>query len=666
MATSLEQFINTLDPKTLPRVLQIQSGYYYGGSIYELFGNECSISTGDIIKVIGYKVTKVLAYMNGSTESNEVLATTELPLDFPGLFKVVADKRPYCTIEEIIRTLHVGPTRFGHPSFHSANNLDVAGITISKDDEILIRSIEEVNGVTSVNCGVIRKGHFHSFLLPLSCEGVFYECPDEKIYTLKEILEWKIPKSRSRAVILTEVIGTCDIKQFYQLGANATMILKPVYDVQAIMQFRKDIVHLQSDLDIEVLDITNNFNIKCFIQTLTIHDVFELTTNEFPMIAEIIEHVAGEYAHCNLLSPGKKIIIHKKDQADRIIASELRSDSPNKHFLIPDTYKGKFKRRPRCFPTVYDLKVAKREADELHVVATKPFQSAYKEFSSICVGDQFLVKQHHFCEIMDKGKKTVVEVLTFLKINGKAREQVTIPLYAEGGFLEVVYDERQYYIKELCKHFHFPLNVKVSVRDLFAMGEDILASTSVLQLEEHITDSYLLVSSYDSPQEVWELPVHRLNLSVHIIGSFQGETFCLPTKTNIEEINKEEYYMVRRYEGQVQRPPPRPPKTPLFACESAERESNPIFTENPTPVEDCRATLELQGDCQGHVLCGEKDKGGNVEVSGEKDKGDNVEVSGEKDKGDNVEVSSEKGTAMTVFCKDEIHQHTIENHVEDI
>ncbi|OCT80173.1 hypothetical protein XELAEV_18026988mg [Xenopus laevis] len=563
MATSLEKFIDTLDPKTLPRVLQIQSGYYYG----------------DVIKVTGYKVTKVLAYMYASTESDEVLATMELPLDFPGLFKVVADKRPYYTIEEIIRTLHVGPTRFGHPCFRSDNDLDVAGIAIRKDDEIMIRSIEEVNGVTSVNCGAIQKGLFHSFLLPLSCEGVFYECPDEKIYTLKEILEWKIPKSRNRTVILTEVIGTCDVKQFYYFGDKATMILKSIYDVQAIMQFRKDIVHLQSDLDIEVLDITNSFDIKCFIQTLTIHDVFERTTNEFPMIAEIIEHLVGEYSHCNLLKPGEKIIIHKKYQADRIIASELRSDSPNKHFLIPYTYKGKFKRRPRCFPTVYDLKVAKREADELHVVATKSFHSAHKEFSSICVGDQFLVKQHQVCEIMYEGKKIVVEVLKFLKINDKVREQVTIPLYAEGGFLEVVYDERQYYITELCKHFHFPLNIKVSVRDLFAMGEDVLASTSVLQLEEKITDSYLLVSSYDSPQEVWELPVHRLNLSVHIIGSFQGETFCLPTKTNIEEISKEEYYMVRRYESQVQYPPPRPPKTPLFACESAARESNPILTE---------------------------------------------------------------------------------------
>ncbi|KAG8444252.1 hypothetical protein GDO86_009437, partial [Hymenochirus boettgeri] len=573
MTTTLEKFIDTLDPQTLPRVLQIQSGYYYGGSVYELFGNECCVSTGDVIKIIGYKVKKVIVCIQNNNESDEALAAMELPLDFPGLFTVVVDNNPYYSIEEIVRTLHVGPTRFGHLRFRIGSDLNVADITIRKDEEIMIRYVEEINGVMSVSCGVQIMGHFISFFLPLSCKGVFYECLDKNIYTLKEILDWKIPKKRKRGVILTEVMG-CHKKNFYQAGGQDIMNLKPVYEVQALMQYRKDIVCLLSDLDIEVVDITEHFDMSSFIQTLSIYDIFERTTNEFPIIAEIIEHSVAKYTYSNLLWPGKKIIIHTKYQADRIIASELRSDSPNKHFLIPTIYKGKFKRRPRFFPTVYDLNVAKRETDELHVVATKPFHSNRKEFSSVCVGDQFLVKQLQFCEIVYEGKITTVEALSFLKIQGKSREAVTIPLYVEGGFLEVIYDQRQYNMSELCKHFRFPLNVKVSVRDLFAIGEDIIASSSVLQLEEQITDSYLLVSPYDSLQNVWELPVHRINLSVHIIGSFQGETFCLPTKTNIEEISEEEYYMVRRYESQVQHPPPRPPKTPMFAMESAAKNSD--------------------------------------------------------------------------------------------
>lgn len=54
------------------------------GSIYELCGNECSLSTGDVIKVTGCKVKKVLAHLFTSNEY-DMLPTMELPADFPGI-----------------------------------------------------------------------------------------------------------------------------------------------------------------------------------------------------------------------------------------------------------------------------------------------------------------------------------------------------------------------------------------------------------------------------------------------------------------------------------------------------------------------------------------------------------------------------------------------------
>ncbi|XP_072264983.1 protein THEMIS isoform X2 [Pyxicephalus adspersus] len=578
MTATLQKFVQSLDFKTLPRILQIQSGFYYGGSIYELCGNECSLSTGDVIKVTGCRVKKILAHLFTSNEY-DMLPTMELPADFPGLFRVVADKDPYHSVEEIVNTLRIGPTQLSHPCLYSNSVLHVGDITIEKGTNIMFYSVDKVNEAMSAKCKVILKGTLYSFFLPLSCTGEFFECQDERIYTLKEILKWKIQNNRTRTVILADIMEIGDSKKIYHAFINGMMTLSPVYEIQAQMQFG-GVINLLSDLDVEVLDITEQYNNILFTEILTTQEVFEKTTNEFPFIAEIVQ---GPIKHCKsykFLQSGKKIIVHGKYQGDRVIASEIRSDTQTRHFLIPANYKGKFKRRPRFFQTVYDLTIAKREMSDLQVVATKPFISLHKEFSSICVGDTFQVNQPQSCEIIYEGKFSVVDALQCTKSDKNTHKAVTLPLYVEGGFIEVVHDDKQYYLSELYKHFTLPLNVKVSVRDLFTIGEDILANTALLKLEEQITDSYLLVSLYDNPEEVWELPVFRLNLSFQVLGNFEGKVFSVPTRTNTEEINEEEYYMARRYENNFQIPPPRPPKTPLYVNEAEGEKEQEMLKDN--------------------------------------------------------------------------------------
>uniref|UniRef100_A0A8C5T5R6 CABIT domain-containing protein n=1 Tax=Malurus cyaneus samueli TaxID=2593467 RepID=A0A8C5T5R6_9PASS len=84
MACSLEKFIHSLDLRALPRVIQIQSGIYCPGSVYEMFGNECSLSTGEVIKVIGFKINKLIASIWENNEVSQFSAKVELPLNFPG------------------------------------------------------------------------------------------------------------------------------------------------------------------------------------------------------------------------------------------------------------------------------------------------------------------------------------------------------------------------------------------------------------------------------------------------------------------------------------------------------------------------------------------------------------------------------------------------------
>uniref|UniRef100_A0A493SUF5 Thymocyte selection associated n=1 Tax=Anas platyrhynchos platyrhynchos TaxID=8840 RepID=A0A493SUF5_ANAPP len=524
MACTLEKFIHSLDPRALPRVLQIQSGIYFQGSIYEMFGNECCLSTGEVIKVTGFKINKLIASICENNEDSQFSAKVELPLNFPGLYKVVADKTPYISIEEITRKVAIGSTRFGHPCFYSSEDIKLANLTIKQ-------------------------------------EGTFYECEDDQIYTLKEIAEWKIPRCRNRIVKLSNTLHSWDSSNPLPDNFDGCLILTPVYEVQAVMKFRKDIVHILSDLDVEVKDITDCYDISSFLQPLSLEDVFERTTMEFPMVAEVMEGPLGRQKPYNLLHIGKEIVIYKKYQATRVLASEIRSDSPKRHFLIPMTYKGKFKRRPREFPTAYDLEIARSEREQLHVVATKAFDSPHAELFSVSVGDQFLVQQRQTSEVLYEGRKKVIDVLACEQILSDTYKEVLLPMYMEGGFVEVIHDKKQYQLSEICKEFRLPFNVKVSVRDL-SIKEDVLAAVPGLQLEEEITDSYLLISSASSPVESWEIPVYRLNMSVHLLSKDVQAVLPPMTKTTVEEISEEEYYMVRRFENQTLHPPPRPPKKP--------------------------------------------------------------------------------------------------------
>ncbi|XP_041873246.1 protein THEMIS isoform X3 [Corvus kubaryi] len=527
MAISLEKFIHSLDLRALPRVLQIQSGIYCQGSIYEMFGNECSLSTGEVIKVIGFKINKLIASTCENNEGSQFSAKVELPLNFPGLYKVVADKTPYISIEEIARKVSIGPTRFGHPCFYSAEDIKLANFTIK--------------------------------------HGEFYECEDDQIYTLKEIAEWKIPKCRNRIVKLSNTLHMWDSSSPFPKNFDGRLILMPVYEVQAVMKFRKDIVHILSDLDVEVKDITDCYDIGSFLQPLSLEDIFERTSKEFPMVAEIMEGPSASQKPYNLLSTGKEIVIYKKYQAARVLASEMRSDSSKRHFLIPMSYKGKFKRRPREFPTAYDLEIARSEKEQLHVVATKSFVSLHKELFSVSVGDQFLVQQCQTSEVLYEGRKKLIDVLACEQILSDSYKKVLLPMYMEGGFVEVIHDKKQYHLSEICKEFHLPFNVKVSVRDL-SIEKDVLAAAPGLQFEEEITDSYLLISSVSSPMESWEIPVYRLNMLVHLLSKDVQTVVPPVTRTMVEEVSKEEYYMLRRYENLTLHPPPRPPKKPTTAA----------------------------------------------------------------------------------------------------
>lgn len=59
--------------------------HFFSDSIYEMFGNEFSLSTEDVIKVIGFKINKLIASICENNEVSQFSAKVELPLNFPGI-----------------------------------------------------------------------------------------------------------------------------------------------------------------------------------------------------------------------------------------------------------------------------------------------------------------------------------------------------------------------------------------------------------------------------------------------------------------------------------------------------------------------------------------------------------------------------------------------------
>ncbi|XP_028808882.1 protein THEMIS isoform X2 [Denticeps clupeoides] len=568
MAMTLNEFTRSMDPRSLPRVLQIQSGIYVQGSVYELHGRECCLSNGELIKVIDISITRFIA--KGANDLR-----VDLALDYPGLFKIVADKQPYFSVREIADSVHVSSHRLGQPVFYTSTELKSAEGTIKAGENFRITGLEAEKEPGHLHCELTKKEARHGFTLSLALEGQFYECEDNQFYTLKELAECKIFKGRERTVTRAKSLPKReDVLHDPLENYSGELSLTPVHEIQAVMKYRKEVVLIPPNLDVEVVDVTEHHDAASFVQPLTLRDVFAKPAELFPVVADVIEMPFHVHEELDLLCRSKKIVIHRAYEAKRMLASEMCRDA-QRHFLIPMSYNGRFKRRPREFPTAYDLKMARSNSEQLHVVATRAFESHYDNLCSVVIGDQYLIKKSKSTNEHKGGDDHVSESLACMKIEGKNYESVLIPMFIEGGFVEVLHDKKQYTITDVCQTFPLPFNVKVSVRDL-TLKEDVLAGASGLQIEEEITDPCLLISTPDL-SKCCEVPVNRTHMTVQLLQNWQNPGICSEASGHslVEEIGEDIYYTLRRYAQATLRPPPRPPKKPREPPKSSAKPKPP-------------------------------------------------------------------------------------------
>ncbi|KAK2106283.1 Protein themis2 [Saguinus oedipus] len=338
---------------------------------------------------------------------------------------------------------------------------------------------------------------------------------------------------------------------------------------------RRTVVKIPSNLEVDVEDVTASSQHIHFIQPLLLSEVLA-REGPFPLSVEILEVPEGRHIFLSpwvrSLKKGQRLCIYGLSSPPwRVLASNKGHRLP-RYFLVSGAYQGKMRRRPREFPTAYDLLGAFQPGRPLRVVATKDCEGEGEEnpeFTSLAVGDRL--------EVLGSGlahgaQGSDIDVLVCRRLSDEDEEeeceeeaerpeQVFLPLHCPGSFVEEMSDSRRHSLADLIAQFSLPCEVRVMVKDP-SYPSDPLTAVLGLQLEEKITEPFLVVSLDSEPGMCFEIPPRWLDLTV-VEAEVQPDQpgGSVPIAT-VEELPDTFYYTLRKLAAcEIQAPPPRPPKS---------------------------------------------------------------------------------------------------------
>lgn len=142
---------------------------------------------------------------------------------FPGFFKLIAEKMPYNTVEEMVSLWPVGLDSCLPFTFTSRCELTFENFTLRAGRAVTMLAVEQREGEERHVCCRLKglQGASAEVRIPLSCQGEFYECESNECFTLQEIM--CSPHLSSRRF------------RFSKTTKCGPLVLSPVYQVQAIM-----------------------------------------------------------------------------------------------------------------------------------------------------------------------------------------------------------------------------------------------------------------------------------------------------------------------------------------------------------------------------------------------------------------------------------------------
>ncbi|XP_068426876.1 protein THEMIS2 [Clinocottus analis] len=587
-ALPLQQYIASLDNSSLPKLLQVCSGVYFQGSIYEISGSEVCFSTGDLIKVIGIELLSVCCE---DINNNE---TFELPINHKGLFQVVPEEMPYATLEEMMSLRPVGLESCLPFTFTSHSKITVGNFTLGAERALTVLSIERHEGKEDqLRCQIRgQQEALADVCIPLSSQGEFRECESEERFTLLEIMSSPCLRSRRFRLMNTT-------------KSERPLALSPVYQVKAIMNLRKNILKFPSSLEVDVVDVTEMCDDVNFVTPLSLTEVFSQPEESFPVVAKILEGPET----CSLfrcswlpeLSKNTNIIFHKTGTSAMIVLTSLKSRKTQQYFLVSQQYGGRFRKRPREFNSVYELYVAAMQAPGLKVSVTRSCEEDDKEgLPALSVGEQLEVVRLETTELPCESslrQKQVVEALLCQRLQEPddeeddddddddgdneevkqkdERDDIFLPLYMQGHFVELITDNKKYKLKDLGKEFSLPLDVKVVSRDT-ELETDPLVGFACLRIEGAMLEPTIQASFLHRPDHCFEIPTQWLSMSVSFTQEALPWPSGQPPKCNVDrvtEVTDTFFYEYRRQGNSDEAPPPRPPKRNLSSSKSSEKSS---------------------------------------------------------------------------------------------
>uniref|UniRef100_A0A4W3JMG2 Thymocyte selection associated family member 2 n=1 Tax=Callorhinchus milii TaxID=7868 RepID=A0A4W3JMG2_CALMI len=482
-----------------------------------------------------------------------VIVTFIIIYSIPGTFKLA----PCRSIGDMMQW-H-GEQGFEVVSFQSAKDIHTQGSVICKGDPITATGVKSVKGQMFATCIVDGLEEQLYINLPFSLPGEFSENLDQS-FSIDEILSSK--PLRSKRLIYVEMEHR--VTEKYLRG---DLLLEPVYEIQAIMHLRKNIVKIPSNLEVDVSDVSEEQKEVTFIKPLSLLDLMNEPQDTFPAAVEILDSPGllapykDEWTHC--LRKGALLTVHSKQVTKKILATSM-SNKVSQHFLISSMYKGMFRRRPREFHTTFDLCNAVSSEAPLHVVVTRDCMSNEDDQVSLCVGERLIALAKTTARVVSCGVPQDIDVLVCNKVEDDEDEEgmveeVLLPWYLEGRFVEEIRDNRKYTISEICDGFNFPFEVKVTVKDP-AFKIDPLKPFPAIKLEESILVPTLLVSLAEKPSDSFFIPVEWMSLSVQLLAERPSEDIAPTHVASVVELTESMYYDLRKCSNLSSCPPPRPPK----------------------------------------------------------------------------------------------------------
>ncbi|XP_068613789.1 protein THEMIS2 [Brachionichthys hirsutus] len=546
-ALPLQQLIASLDITCLPRILQVSSGVYYQGSVYEMSGSEMCFSTGDLIKVIGIELRSVCCEDISNNDN------FELSINHTGLFKVV--------LEEMACLRPVGLESCLPFSYISRSEMTF-DLTLREEGTLTALSSEQRKGEDSGLRSHVQ-GRQEEVCAPLPCPEEFSEGVGKECFTLREIMS--SPRLRRR--------------RFLSLNATKcekSLVFTPVFQVHAIMHLRNNVVQFPSSLDMDVIDVTEVCKDVKFATPICLREVLSLPDEAFPTVVEILEgpgsHSLFKCSWVQELKPGSHLVLHRTGSSDMILLSATKNRKTQQYFLVSQQYGGRFRRLPREFNSVYELYVASIQAPGLKVCVTRNCEEVEEEgLPGLGVGEQLEVV---CCQRMqrpresDREQKPSVEALLCHRLqepdDRDEKAEIVLPLYMQGHFLEVLPDNRKYRLTDLGKECILPIDFKVVSRDP-ELASDPLVGFACLRIEGATIEPTIQASFPHRPEDGFEIPTKWLSLSVSFTEDSLPWHNGQPPNCHVDrvtEVTDTFFHEFLREDNSNAAPPPPPPRPP--------------------------------------------------------------------------------------------------------